>query len=127
VSAKVTEHGDHDAEADHRADNQRYQLRNHFDRRTRPAEPVLDGVFDQGLEQDARHEKTELAAEDKADLDKLAGFHERKARVLCSDRRIHRRRGTRDHNEGLSRRRAEMVAKYQKDAHGISDARTVLF
>jgi outer membrane protein OmpA-like peptidoglycan-associated protein len=35
--------------------------------------------------------------------------------------------GTRDHNEGLSRRRAEMVSKYLKDSHGIADSRMELF
>ena len=35
--------------------------------------------------------------------------------------------GTRDHNEGLSRRRAEMVARYLKEAHGVDDSRMVLF
>jgi outer membrane protein OmpA-like peptidoglycan-associated protein len=35
--------------------------------------------------------------------------------------------GSRDHNEGLSRGRAEMVSKYLKEKHGIGDHRVVLF
>jgi OOP family OmpA-OmpF porin len=71
--------------------------------------------------------KTELAAEDKADLDKLAGFMNGKPESYAVIAGYTDDVGTRDHNEGLSRRRAEMVAKYLKDAHGISDSRMVLF
>jgi len=71
--------------------------------------------------------KSELAAEDKADLDKLAEWMKGKPGSYAVIAGYTDNVGTRDHNEGLSRRRAEMVAKYLKDKHGIDKSRMMLF
>ena len=70
--------------------------------------------------------KTELAAEDKADLDKVAAFMKDKPKSYAVVAGYTDNVGSRDHNEGLSRSRAEMVARYLKE-HGIDDSRMVLF
>jgi len=70
--------------------------------------------------------KTELAAEDKADLDKVAAFMKDKPKSYAVVAGYTDNVGSRDHNEGLSRGRAEMVARYLKE-HGIDDSRMVLF
>lgn len=71
--------------------------------------------------------KSELEAEDKAQLDKLGAFMKEKPNSYALIAGYTDDVGTRDHNEGLSRRRAEMVARYLKEAHGIDDSRMVLF
>ena len=60
--------------------------------------------------------KTELAAEDKADLDKVAEFMKDKPKSYAVIAGYTDNVGSRDHNEGLSRGRAEMVARYLKEA-----------
>ncbi|MET0163415.1 MAG: OmpA family protein [Vicinamibacterales bacterium] len=70
--------------------------------------------------------KTALAAEDKADLDKVVEFMKGKPKSYAVIAGYTDDVGSRDHNEGLSRRRAEMVASYLKE-HGIDDSRMVLF
>jgi OOP family OmpA-OmpF porin len=71
-------------------------------------------------------DKTELTAEDKADLDKVSEFMKGKPKSYAVIAGYTDNVGSRDHNEGLSRRRAEMVARYLKE-HGIDDSRMVLF
>ena len=70
--------------------------------------------------------KTELAAEDKSDLDKVAEFMKDKPKSYAVVAGYTDNVGSRDHNEGLSRARAEMVGRYLKE-HGIDDSRMVLF
>ena len=70
--------------------------------------------------------KTELAAEDKADLDKVVGFMKDKPKSYAVIAGYTDNVGSRDHNEGLSRDRAKIVARYLKE-HGIDDSRMVLF
>jgi OmpA-OmpF porin, OOP family len=70
--------------------------------------------------------KTALAAEDKADLDKVVAFMKDKPKSYAVVAGYTDNVGGRDHNEGLSRRRAEMVGSYLKE-HGIDDSRMVLF
>jgi len=70
--------------------------------------------------------KTELGAEDKADLDKVVEFMKDKPKSYALIAGYTDNVGTRDHNEGLSRRRAEMVGSYLKE-RGVDDSRMVLF
>jgi OOP family OmpA-OmpF porin len=70
--------------------------------------------------------KTELAAEDKADLDKVSEFMKGKPKSYAVVAGYTDDVGSRDHNEGLSRARAQMVARYLKEK-GIDDSRMVLF
>ncbi len=71
--------------------------------------------------------ETELAPKDKAELDKLAEFMKDKPKSYVVIAGYTDNVGTRDHNEGLSRGRAEMVSRYMKEKHGIDDSRMVLF
>ena len=71
--------------------------------------------------------KSELEAEDKAQLDKLGAFMKEKPEAYALIAGYTDDVGTRDHNEGLSHRRADMVARYLKQAHGIDDSCMVLF
>jgi OOP family OmpA-OmpF porin len=71
--------------------------------------------------------KSELAAEDKAQLDKLGAFMKDRTDAYALIAGYTDDVGTRDHNEGLSRQRAEMVARYLKETYGIDDSRMVLF
>jgi OOP family OmpA-OmpF porin len=71
--------------------------------------------------------ETELAAKDKAELDKLAQFMNDRPKSYVVIAGYTDNVGTRDHNEGLSRGRAEMVARYLKEKHSIGDSRMVLF
>jgi len=71
--------------------------------------------------------KSELAAEDKKELDKIAEFMSAKPEAFAVIAGYTDDVGSRDHNEGLSRRRAEMVGRYLKEAHGIADDRITLF
>lgn len=70
--------------------------------------------------------KTELAAEDKADLDKVVEYMKDKPASYVIIAGYTDNVGSRDHNEGLSRGRAEMVGRYLKE-HGIDESRMVLF
>jgi len=70
--------------------------------------------------------KTELVAEDKADLDKVVAFMKDKPKSYAVVAGYTDNVGSRDHNEGLSKSRAEMVARYLKE-RGIEDSRMVLF
>lgn len=71
--------------------------------------------------------ETVLAPKDKAELDKLAEFMKDKPKSYAVIAGYTDNVGTRDHNEGLSRGRAEMVARYLKETHGIDESRMVLF
>lgn len=71
-------------------------------------------------------DKTELTAADTADLDKVAEFMKGKPKSYAVIAGYTDDVGSRDHNEGLSRRRAEMVARYLKEK-GIDNSRMVLF
>jgi OOP family OmpA-OmpF porin len=71
--------------------------------------------------------ETQLAAKDQADLDKLAEFMKGKPKSYAVIAGYTDNVGTRDHNEGLSRGRAEMVANYLKEKHGIDDSRIQMF
>ncbi|WP_457096070.1 OmpA family protein [Lysobacter sp. P5_B9] len=70
--------------------------------------------------------KTALAAEDKADLDKVAEFMKDKPKSYAKIAGYTDNVGSRDHNEGLSRDRAKMVASYLK-SRGVDDSRMMLF
>lgn len=70
--------------------------------------------------------KTELAAEDKADLDKVVAFMKDKPKSYAVIAGYTDNVGSKNHNVGLSRARAEMVGRYLKE-HGIDDSRMVLF
>jgi len=70
--------------------------------------------------------KTDLSAEDRADLDKVVEFMSGKPGSYAVVAGYTDNVGTRDLNEGLSRRRAEMVARYLQE-RGIDKGRTVLF
>lgn len=70
--------------------------------------------------------KTDLTAEDKADLDKVAEFMKDKPKSYAVVAGYTDDVGGRNHNEGLSRARAEMVGRYLKE-RGIDDSRMVLF
>jgi OOP family OmpA-OmpF porin len=71
-------------------------------------------------------DKTALEAADKAELDKVAEFMKNRPRSYAVIAGYTDDVGSRDHNEGLSRRRAEMVASYLNE-RGIDDSQMVLF
>jgi len=73
------------------------------------------------------HNETALADKDKQELDKVAEFMKGHPDAYAVIAGYTDDVGTRDHNEGLSRRRAEMVGNYLKEKHGIDDSRMVLF
>jgi outer membrane protein OmpA-like peptidoglycan-associated protein len=68
---------------------------------------------------------TALADKDKAELDQVAGFMKNHPKSYAVIAGYTDDAGTKDYNEGLSRKRAEMVAGYLKE-HGIDDTRLVL-
>jgi OOP family OmpA-OmpF porin len=70
--------------------------------------------------------KATLTADDKADLDKVATFMGDKPSSYAKIAGYTDNVGSRDHNEGLSRKRAEMVASYLKE-RGLDDSRMMLF
>ena len=70
--------------------------------------------------------KATLTAEDKADLDKVAAFMGDKPKSYAKIAGYTDNVGSRDHNEGLSRARAQMVASYLKE-QGLDDSRMMLF
>jgi OOP family OmpA-OmpF porin len=69
---------------------------------------------------------TELSAKDKGDLDKVAEFMKGKPKSYAVIAGYTDDVGTRDYNEGLSKKRAEMVGDYMK-GKGIDSSRIVLF
>jgi len=69
----------------------------------------------------------DLSAEEKANLDKLGAFMKEKPASYAVIAGYTDNVGTRDHNEGLSRGRAEMVGNYLKENHAIDSSRLVLF
>ncbi len=71
--------------------------------------------------------QTALAAKDKSELDELAEFMKDRPKSYALIAGYTDNTGSEDHNERLSRSRAEMVASYLKEKHGIDDSRTVLF
>jgi OOP family OmpA-OmpF porin len=71
--------------------------------------------------------KTALVASEKAELDKLAEFMKAKPESYAVIAGYTDNVGSRDHNEGLSRGRAEMVSNYLKTKHGLDSSRMVLF
>ena len=68
----------------------------------------------------------ELSASQKAQLDKLSEYMKGKPEAYVVIAGYTDNVGSRDHNEGLSRGRAEMVGGYLK-GKGIDDSRMVLF
>jgi len=72
------------------------------------------------------HNETELAAQDKTELDALATFLKNNPKAYAVLAGYTDNTGSRDHNEGLSRSRTEMVANYLK-SKGIEDSQMVLF
>jgi len=72
------------------------------------------------------HNETELSANDKSELDALAEFLKKNPKAYAVIAGYTDNTGSRDHNEGLSRSRAEMVASYLK-TKGIDDSNMVLF
>jgi OOP family OmpA-OmpF porin len=82
-----------------------------------------------GLKVDNIHfafDKSELSATDKGELDELGKFMKAKPESYAVIAGYTDNVGTEDHNEGLSRRRTEMVASYLMDTHGIAENRLVL-
>jgi len=71
--------------------------------------------------------KSDLAAADMAELDKVAEFMKDKPKSYAKIAGYTDDVGSRDHNEGLSRARAQMVGRYLKEKHGIDDSRMTLF
>ncbi|HEY6130482.1 MAG TPA: OmpA family protein [Halioglobus sp.] len=71
--------------------------------------------------------KSALEAADKSELDELAAFMKDKPKSYALIAGYTDNTGTEDHNEGLSRTRADMVASYLREKHGIDDSRMVLF
>jgi len=72
------------------------------------------------------HNETELSANDKSELDELAVYMKANPKAYAVIAGYTDNSGTRDHNEALSRSRAEMVASYLK-TKGIDDSDMVLF
>jgi OOP family OmpA-OmpF porin len=72
-------------------------------------------------------DKSELEAKDKSELDELATFMKGSPQSYAIIAGYTDNAGSEDHNEGLSRTRAEMVASYLREKHGIDDSRMVLF
>jgi OOP family OmpA-OmpF porin len=73
------------------------------------------------------HNETELSAKDKSELDDVAVFLKANPKAYAVIAGYTDNSGARDHNEALSRSRAEMVASYLKTKPGIDDSRLVLF
>ena len=71
-------------------------------------------------------DESELTAKDKSELDELAAFMKGKPKSYAVIAGYTDNAGTEDYNEGLARRRTEMVASYLKENHGIDDSRMVL-
>jgi OOP family OmpA-OmpF porin len=71
-------------------------------------------------------DKSELTAKNKSELDALAGFMKGKPESYAVIAGYTDNSGTEDYNEGLSRRRAEHVATYLKDTHGLTDSQMIL-
>ena len=71
--------------------------------------------------------ETALSAKDKSELDELAVYLKANPKAYAVIAGYTDNSGSRDHNEGLSRSRAEMVAAYLKTKEGINDSRLVLF
>ena len=61
--------------------------------------------------------ETELSAKDKSELDELAVYLKANPKAYAVIAGYTDNSGSRDHNEGLSRSRAEMVASYLKTKH----------
>jgi OOP family OmpA-OmpF porin len=71
-------------------------------------------------------DKTELTANDKAELDKLGEVMKEEPDSYAVIVGYTDNVGAEDYNEGLSRRRAEIVASYIMDNHGVDATRLVL-
>ena len=71
-------------------------------------------------------DKSELTAKDKSELDELGEFMKMKPDSYAVIAGYTDNVGTEDHNEGLSRRRTEMVATYLSNNHSIDGSRMVL-
>ena len=71
--------------------------------------------------------KTDAGRQGQGELDKVAEFMKGKPESYAVIAGYTDNVGTRDHNEGLSRGRAEMVGGYLKEKHGIDSSRMVLF
>jgi OOP family OmpA-OmpF porin len=70
--------------------------------------------------------KSELSDKDKSELDELGQFMQGKPGTYAVIAGYTDSVGIEDYNEGLSRRRTEMVASYLTDTHGIDETRLVL-
>jgi len=70
--------------------------------------------------------ESELSAKDQSELDALAAFMKEHANAYTVIAGYTDNVGKEDYNEGLSRRRTEMVAGYLKTKHAIDDSRIVL-
>jgi OOP family OmpA-OmpF porin len=71
-------------------------------------------------------DESELLSKDKAELDELAEFMKAKPGSYAVVAGYTDNVGPEDYNEGLSRRRTEMVATYLTETHGIAEDRIVL-
>jgi OOP family OmpA-OmpF porin len=71
-------------------------------------------------------DESELNAKDMSELDELGEFMKVKPESYVVIAGYTDNVGAEDHNEGLSRRRTEMVATYLTDTHGIDETRLVL-
>jgi len=71
-------------------------------------------------------DKSELTDQDKAQLDELGEFMVDKPDSYAVIAGYTDNTGPEDRNEALSRERAEMVADYMTEAHGIDESRMVL-
>jgi OOP family OmpA-OmpF porin len=71
-------------------------------------------------------DKFELSDHDKSELDELGQFMKGKPESIAVIAGYTDNVGTEDYNEGLSRRRTEMVSGYMTDAHDIGSDRVVL-
>lgn len=71
-------------------------------------------------------DKSELSAKDKSELDELGAFMKGQPESYAVIAGYTDNSGAEDYNEGLSRRRAEMVAGYMKENHGLTDSQMVL-
>lgn len=70
--------------------------------------------------------KTELSAKDKSELDELGTFMAGEPESYAVIAGYTDNVGAENYNEGLSRRRTEMVARYMMDTHDIDENRLVL-
>jgi len=71
-------------------------------------------------------DESELSAKDKSELDELGAFMKGTPETYAVIAGYTDHPGTEDYNEGLSRRRTEMVAGYLKENQGLTDSQMIL-